>query len=109
VTVPKLAAPLDWGTSDELSPLETLMWRADTDRAMRSTVMAVELLDREPDWNRLVDAHEWACRMVPRLRDRVSSPLVSLGHRSGSEIRIPICAITCVGVGSAGMAAGRNF
>jgi diacylglycerol O-acyltransferase / wax synthase len=79
VTVPKLAAPLDWGTSDELSPLETLMWRADTDRAMRSTVMAVELLDREPDWNRLVDAHEWACRMVPRLRDRVFEPFGFVG------------------------------
>jgi diacylglycerol O-acyltransferase / wax synthase len=71
--------PLDWGTSDELTPLETLMWRADTDRSMRSTVMAVELLDTEPDWNRLVDAHEWASRMVPRLCDRVSEPFGFVG------------------------------
>ena len=71
--------PLDWGTSDELTPLETLMWRADTDRAMRSTVMAVEVLDTEPDWDRLVDAHEWASRMVPRLCDRVSEPFGFVG------------------------------
>ena len=68
------ATSLDWGISDELTPLETLMWRADTDRAMRSAVMAVELLDCQPDWNRLLDAHEWATRMVPRLCDRVFEP-----------------------------------
>src|SRR5262249_27961372 len=59
--------------------LETLMWRADTNRAMRSTVMAVELLDRKPDWNRLVDAHEWASRIVPRLCDRVCQPFGFVG------------------------------
>jgi WS/DGAT/MGAT family acyltransferase len=73
------ASPLDWGTSGELTALDTLMWRADTDRAMRSTVMAVEVLDTEPDWNRLVDAHEWACRMVPRLCDRIAEPLGFVG------------------------------
>jgi diacylglycerol O-acyltransferase / wax synthase len=80
VTVPKAdAAPLNWGTSDELSAFETLMWRADTDRSMRSTVVALELLDVEPDWDRLTDAHDWACRMVPRLRDRVAEPFGFLG------------------------------
>jgi diacylglycerol O-acyltransferase len=73
------AAPLDWGTSDELSALETLMWRADSDRAMRSTMVAVEVLDTAPDWKRLVDAHEWASRMVPRLCDRVAEPFGFVG------------------------------
>jgi WS/DGAT/MGAT family acyltransferase len=73
------AAPLKWGTSDELTALETLMWRADTDRAMRSTVMAVELLDTVPDWKRFVDAHEWASRMVPRFCDRISEPFGYVG------------------------------
>ena len=63
-----------WGTSDELTPLDTLMWRADGDRSMRSTVVALEVLDTEPDWDRLVDAHEWASRAVPRLCDRISEP-----------------------------------
>jgi diacylglycerol O-acyltransferase / wax synthase len=67
-------APLDWGSSEELSALETLMWRADSDRAMRSTMMALEILDTGPDWDRLVDAHEWASRMAPRLCDRIVEP-----------------------------------
>ena len=46
---------------------------------MRSTVMAVEVLDTEPDWDRLVDAHEWASRMVPRLCDRISEPFGFVG------------------------------
>lgn len=73
------AGPLSWGTASELTPLETLMWRADVDLVMRSTVMAMELLDTEPDWDRLVAAHEWASRMVPRFRDRVIEPLGVLG------------------------------
>src|ERR1700757_4185606 len=73
------ANSLDWGTSDELSPLETLMWRADAGRAVRSIMMAVKLLNTEPDWKRLVEAHEWASRMVPRLRDRVSEPFGFVG------------------------------
>lgn len=55
------------------------MWRADVDPMMRSTVLALEILDREPEWDRLVAAHDWASRMVPRLRDRVAEPLGVLG------------------------------
>jgi WS/DGAT/MGAT family acyltransferase len=55
------------------------MWRADVDPMMRSTVLALELLDREPQWDRLVAAHDWASRRVPRLRDRVVEPLGVLG------------------------------
>jgi WS/DGAT/MGAT family acyltransferase len=55
------------------------MWRADGDPMMRSTMMAVEVLDTLPDWNRLVDAHEWAVRMAPRFRDRVVDRLGLLG------------------------------
>ena len=46
---------------------------------MRSTVLAVEVLDTAPDWDRLVDAHEWASRMVPRLGDRISEPFGFVG------------------------------
>lgn len=71
--------PLEWGTSASLTALDTLMWRADPDRSMRSTVMAIEILDTAPDWERLVDSHKWASRMVPRLRDRVTEPLGLIG------------------------------
>jgi len=38
----------------------------------------VELLDPEPDWDRLVAAHDRFTQLVPRLRERVVEPLLSL-------------------------------
>jgi diacylglycerol O-acyltransferase / wax synthase len=70
---------IGWGGPRELTPFETLMWRADGDPMMRSTMMAVEILDIAPDWDRLVAAHEWAVRMVPRFSDRVIDRLGPLG------------------------------
>ncbi|WP_312030098.1 wax ester/triacylglycerol synthase domain-containing protein [Actinomycetospora sp. TBRC 11914] len=58
----------------EMNPLETMMWRAEVDPRLRATVVIVDVLDAEPDWDRLVAAHEWASRAVPRLRQRVVEP-----------------------------------
>jgi diacylglycerol O-acyltransferase len=73
------ADEIDWGANQELTALETLMWRADVDPAMRSTVTGIEVLDRAPDRDRLVSAHQWAIRAVPRLCDRLREPLGLLG------------------------------
>jgi diacylglycerol O-acyltransferase / wax synthase len=70
---------LAWADSDEMSPFETLMWRAEADPALRSTMVAFALLDSAPDWPRLVAAHDWATRMVPRFRKRVVEPPLGLG------------------------------
>lgn len=70
---------LDWAPSPAMTPFEILMWRAEADPALRSTVVVVELLDTVPDWSRLVSAHEWATRMVPRLRERVVAPFLGAG------------------------------
>jgi diacylglycerol O-acyltransferase / wax synthase len=72
-------AGLSWADDDEMSAFETLMWRAEADPALRSTMVAFALLDRSPDWPRLVAAHEWATRMVPRFRKRVVEPPLGLG------------------------------
>ncbi len=75
-----VAAPLDWGTSPEMNPLETAMWRGEpADSRLRSNVTLLELLDVAPDWDRLVAAHEWASRMVPRMRQRVVEPALGVG------------------------------
>jgi WS/DGAT/MGAT family acyltransferase len=66
--------PLDWGSTRDLDPFETLMWRAEADPHMRSTIVGLEILDRAPDWDRLVSAHDWASRMVPRFRRKVVDP-----------------------------------
>ena len=73
-------APLDWGTSTDMKSLETVMWRAEHDPRMRSTMVAIETLDQAPDWDRFVAAHEWASRMVPRFRQKVVEPALGLGR-----------------------------
>ncbi len=72
--------PLDWGTSTEMNALETAMWRGETgDARLRSNVTLLEMLDHAPDWERLRAAHEWASRMVPRMRQRVVDPALGVG------------------------------
>jgi WS/DGAT/MGAT family acyltransferase len=57
-----------------MSAFETMMWRGEIHPMLRSTGTIVEILDRAPDWDRLVDAHRWATQRVPRLRERVVEP-----------------------------------
>ena len=45
-----------WGGGQDLSAWEALMWRTGGDYRTRSTGVIVELLDTEPDWDRLVAA-----------------------------------------------------
>src|ERR687889_183282 len=60
-----------WGVDPSLNDVEALMWKAEASPKLRSAGVFVDLLDREPDWDRLVAAHEWAIDLVPRLRQRV--------------------------------------
>lgn len=73
-------APLEWGGTADMKSLEAVMWRAEHDPRMRSTMVAIELLDTAPDWDRFVRAHEWASRMVPRFRQKVVEPAMGLGR-----------------------------
>lgn len=54
------------------------MWRADTDPRTRSSGILMELLASEPDWARLVAAHERVTSTIARLRDRVVEPPVPI-------------------------------
>jgi diacylglycerol O-acyltransferase len=67
-----------WGGGQDLSAWEALMWRTDGDHRTRSTGVMIELLDTEPDWDRLVAAHDRFTQRVPRLRERVVEPVVSV-------------------------------
>ncbi|MDN5749626.1 MAG: HAD-IB family hydrolase, partial [Pseudonocardia sp.] len=61
------------GSAPELDVDAAAVWRAGSPR---STLTLLELLDRTPDADRLAAAHEWASRMVPRMRQAVvESPL----------------------------------
>ncbi len=77
---PPAGLALDWGASPEMNPLETAMWRAEAaDPRLRVNVSLLELLDPAPRWDRLLAAHEWASRMVPRMRERVVEPAFGIG------------------------------
>ncbi|MEJ2867957.1 wax ester/triacylglycerol synthase domain-containing protein [Actinomycetospora sp. OC33-EN08] len=68
-----------WSRSAELTGFEALMWRVEANPRMRSTVVVVEILDRAPDWDRMVAATDWASRVVPRLRERIVAPFLGAG------------------------------
>ncbi|MCW3040892.1 MAG: hypothetical protein JWM31_2797, partial [Solirubrobacterales bacterium] len=72
--------PAVWGQAREMNGLEALMWRAEGDPRLRSTISSLELLDTTPDWDRFLAAHDWATRLVPRFRQRVVEPALGVGR-----------------------------
>ncbi len=68
-----------WGGDAEMSAFESVMWRSEIDPRLRSTTTSVLLLDRVPDWQRLLQGHQWVMGAVPRLRQRVVVPLFGIG------------------------------
>src|ERR1700683_383815 len=62
------------GYSDELGPVDYLMHRGEANPRTRSGIMALELLDTTPDWNRFRTRFENASRKVSRLRQKVVVP-----------------------------------
>ncbi|GAA5156821.1 wax ester/triacylglycerol synthase family O-acyltransferase [Pseudonocardia eucalypti] len=77
--------PLGWGAEAEMNAFETMMWRVESDRKLRSPVCGLEELDTVPDWDRFLAAHEWGVRMVPRFRQRVVEPPLGLGAPRWTE------------------------
>lgn len=71
---------LQWGETREMSALETLMWRVESDPRLRSTICGIEILDCAPDWERFLAACDWATRMAPRFRQKVAEPALGLGN-----------------------------
>lgn len=55
-----------------MSATDSLMWRVEADPLLRSTVTAVSLLDRAPDWEQLQQRMALAVQHVPRLGERVA-------------------------------------
>src|SRR5258708_21942158 len=65
-----------WGGPADMSAWEALMWRAEADPRTRSTGVLLEVLDREPDWDRLIAAHDRVSQQIPRLRERAFDRLL---------------------------------
>ncbi|NGY06777.1 wax ester/triacylglycerol synthase family O-acyltransferase [Solimonas terrae] len=70
----------DWGGPAEMSAFDAVMWRAEADPRLRSTVTSVMVLDRTPDWAQLMARHRWLVDAAPRFRQRVVVPALNTGH-----------------------------
>ena len=58
---------------------DAFSWYMESDPALRSTVVAVAVLDRAPDWEHLRQRVDRMTRLVPRLRQRVEEPPWRIG------------------------------
>ncbi|WP_416955065.1 wax ester/triacylglycerol synthase domain-containing protein [Nocardioides sp. T5] len=74
--IARWASVTGWSATPELTPMQTLLWRAERHPVQSSTSTVVIDLDRAPDWDRFVAATEWGTRLVRRLRQRVVEPAV---------------------------------
>jgi diacylglycerol O-acyltransferase len=72
VTLTRIDPP--WGQEQAMSPLETIMWRVESDGMLKSTMVALEILDRAPPWGDVTRTHRQALQAIPRLRQRVVEP-----------------------------------
>jgi len=62
--------------SSHLNESDSVLWSIERDPVLRTTIVAVSLLDRSPNWKRLRQRMDEACVQVPRLRQKiVSTPL----------------------------------
>lgn len=62
-----------------MSDSDALMWNIEKDPLLRSTIVTVLLFDRAPDWERLMDRIERGTWLIPRMRQRVATPLLRIG------------------------------
>jgi WS/DGAT/MGAT family acyltransferase len=62
-----------------MTDADALMWNVEKDPTLRSTIVTVLTLDRSPDWDTLVERIERGTRLIPRLRQRVVTPLFRVG------------------------------
>ena len=64
--------------TDRMSDSDALMWGIEKDPLLRSTIVAIAILDRAPDRARLTDRIDRASRLIPRLRQRPVQPTLAV-------------------------------
>jgi WS/DGAT/MGAT family acyltransferase len=62
-----------------MSDSDALMWNIEKDPLLRSTIVTVLFFDRAPDWDTLVARIERGSWLIPRMRQRVATPLLRIG------------------------------
>jgi diacylglycerol O-acyltransferase len=69
-----------------MSAWEALMWRAESDPRTSSTGILLEILEGEPSWPALLEAHRRTVKRFPRLRECVVEPPVPLVQPAWSAV-----------------------
>ena len=67
------------GRSQRLTAADAVLWDLDRDPVLRTTITAIAVLDRPPDWDRLRARMERVTRLVPKLRRRVQPARFGIG------------------------------
>jgi diacylglycerol O-acyltransferase len=78
--LPRTSYGASAGGSEEMAPVDALLLHGDTDPRRRSSLIGLCLLERAPHWPDLVASVDRATRTVPRLRQRVVSPLLPISR-----------------------------
>ena len=74
-----------------MSDSDALMWNIEKDPLLRSTIVTVLFFDQTPDWETLVARIERGSWLIPRMRQRVATPMMRMGppHWSGDAREFP--------------------
>lgn len=64
----------DWGGPDEMSAFESVMWLAEVDPRLRSTIVSIMVFDVTPEWERLQAELRWLVAAARRFRQKVVVP-----------------------------------
>ena len=65
--------------SNRMNASDALLWTIERDPCLRSTIVAISMLDRSPDWKRLNSRVAETCEILPRLRQRAVAAPFRLG------------------------------
>lgn len=65
--------------ASRLTASDALLWTIERDPCLRSTIVAVSLLDRDPEWARLRDRIADASQVIPLLRRKVVTAPLRMG------------------------------
>lgn len=71
--------PLNWGGGQEMTELESTMWRANRHPENSTQGGVLELLDGTPDWETVRSWHAYGLSEYPRFRQKVVEPAIPVG------------------------------
>lgn len=65
--------------SNRMNESDATLWEIESDPRLRSTILAITLLNEAPEWSRLRDRVAAATEQIPRLRQKVEAAPLRLG------------------------------